>query len=140
MDRPGAVLERLGPLLSFQSPPKIAPKNLQDASIFNGNPRLKLKKTPQHKNNQHFCIFSPPGCILTHHKGVLEPFLTVLGTSWRHLEPSGRHLGPSWGRILASQNPPKTAPRGLQDASQDEVQHRPQLGGLQGPFLVEILD
>ena len=44
LDRPGAVLERLGPLLSFQNPPKIAPKNLQDASIFNGNPRLKLKK------------------------------------------------------------------------------------------------
>ena len=28
------------------------------------------------------------------------------------------------GRILASQNPPKIAQRGLQDASQDEVQHR----------------
>ena len=59
------------------------------------------------------------------------------------LAPSWPVLAPSWsvlGRILASQNLSKIAPRGLQDASQDEVQHRPQLGGLQGPFLVEILD
>ena len=44
-----------------------------------------------------------------------------LGGSWRHLGPSWRHLGTSWrhlgrswrhfGRILASQKPPKIAPK-----------------------------
>ena len=37
------------------------------------------------------------------------------------------------GRILASKNPLKIAPRGLQDASQNEVQHRPQLGDPRRP-------
>ena len=32
------------------------------------------------------------------------------------------------GRVLASRKPPEIAPRRLQDASQDEVQHRAQLG------------
>ena len=48
------------------------------------------------------------------------------------------HLGAILGRlrrILASQKPLKIALRGLQDASQDEVQHRPQLETPQGPLL-----
>ena len=52
------------------------------------------------------------------------------------MAPSWPVLAPSWsvlGRVLASQKPPKMPPRGLQDASQDEVQHRPQLGSLRGP-------
>ena len=81
---------------------------------------------------------------------VLEEFERVLRASWSHLWPSWGRLGAilgrlgailgRLGRLLASQNLPKIAPRGLQDASQDEVQHRPQLEGLQGPRLVEILD
>ena len=88
--------------------------------------------------------------------------LTVLAPSWLFLAPSWDVLVQSWhvlalarlgailgrpgailgrlGRILASQKRPKTAPRGLQDASQDGVQHRPQLKTVQGPLLMEILD
>ena len=75
----------------------------------------------------HFCIFCGLKGILTRLEDILEPSLTVLGASWRRLGP---YWAPSWsvlGRILASQNPPKIAPRGLQDAFQDDVQHKPQL-------------
>ena len=50
-----------------------------------------------------------------------------LGPSWSRLEASCGRLGPSCerlGAVLASQKPPKIAPRPLQDASQDELQHR----------------
>ena len=59
---------------------------------------------------------------------------SILGASWGHLGPSWSRLGASCGRlgpscerlgaVLASQKPPKIAPRPLQDASQDELQHR----------------
>ena len=59
---------------------------------------------------------------------------SILGASWSHLGPSWSRLGASCGRlgascerlgaVLASQKPPKIAPRPLQDASQDELQHR----------------
>ena len=41
------------------------------------------------------------------------------------------------GRVLASQNPPKIAPRRLQDASQDEVQLEVQLGAPRRPENLE---
>ena len=66
-----------------------------------------------------------------------------LGTYLARLDAYLPHLGAilgRLGRILASQKPPKTAPRGLQDASQGEVQHGPQYKTLQGPLLVEILN
>ena len=78
-----------------------------------------------------------------HLKTSLERLGAILAPSWGRLGSVLARLSAilgRLGRILASQNPPKTAPRGLQDASQDEVQHRPQLGGLQGPLLMEILD
>ena len=59
------------------------------------------------------------------------------------LAPSWAVLAPSWsvlGRILASQNPPNIAPRGLRDASQNEIQHGPYLGDFRVAILVEILD
>ncbi len=59
---------------------------------------------------------------------------SILGASWGHLGPSWSRLGASrgclgpscerLGAVLASQKPPKIAPRPLQDASQDELQHR----------------
>ena len=52
---------------------------------------------------QHFCIFSPLGCIVTRLKGALGPFLAVLGSSWRLPSPSWRHLG----AILTSIKPPR---------------------------------
>ena len=51
--------------------------------------------------------------------GRLSVILTRLGAILERL-----------GRVLASKNRSKIAPRRLQDASQDEVQHRPQLGSL----------
>ena len=65
-------------------------------------------------------IWRPLGVIL----GRLGAYLARLGAILGRLGPILGRLG----RILASQNPPKTAPRGLQDASQDEVQHRIVLG------------
>ena len=62
---------------------------------------------------------------------------TALVPSWEHLGAILGRLGAILGRlaailgqlgaILASKKPPEIAPRCLQDASQNEVQHRPQL-------------
>ena len=59
---------------------------------------------------------------------------SILGASWGHLGPSWSRLGASCGclgafcgrlgAVLASQKAPKIAPRGLQDASQDDVNLR----------------
>ena len=74
-------------------------------------------------------ILERPGAI----SGRLGTYLARLDA---YLPRLGAILG-RLGRILASQNPPKIAPRTLQDAPQDEVQHKPQLKTLQGPFLME---
>ena len=70
-------------------------------------------------------ILARRGCISTRLRTVLVPSWVVLGTSWRHLGPSWRHLGPSWAHLGPSwpvlgaswppKDPPKIAPRGLQD-------------------------
>ena len=67
----------------------------------------------------------------------------VLARSWAILAPSWAVLASSWGVLAPSWAPktlPKIDPRGLQDASQNEVQHRPQLKTVRGPLLVEILE
>ena len=77
---------------------------------------------------------------------ILERFGAIsvrLGTYLTRLDVYLPRLGAilgRLGRILTSQKRPKTVPRGLQDASQDEVQHRPQLKTVRGPLLMEILD
>ena len=78
-----------------------------------------------------------------HLKTSLERLGAILAPSWGRLGSVLARLSAilgRLGRILASQNLPNNAPRGLQDASQDEVQHRPQLETPQGPLLVEVLD
>ena len=74
-------------------------------------------------------VVVPSWAVLANH----VPSWLHLGPSWQHLgtfcrrlgrslprvAPSGRHLGPSWAHLGLQ--------RTSQDASQDEVQHRPQL-------------
>ena len=97
-----------------QRRPQEAPKARQDAPRRPKTPPRRPKTSQDHPRRPQETPKTPP---------------------WRHLGPSWAHLGlPN-----PSQDRSKRPPRRLQDASQDEVQHRPQLKTLQGPFLMEIL-
>ena len=63
------------------------------------------------------------GASWEHLGRVLEPSWTVMVASWGVLWPSWGVLWAFWGRLGLPQNS-KIAPRRLQDASQDELQHR----------------
>ena len=91
-------------------------------------------------------ILANLGVILAHlcgSLGRLVAYMLHLGAILAYLGAILTHLGAILGRlggILASQKPPKIAPRGLQDASQDEVQHRAQFGSVRGAKNVENVE
>ena len=76
-----------------------------------------------------------------HLKTISERLGAVLAPSWGRLGSVLARLSAilgRLGRILASQKPPKIGPKSILGASQDEVQHRPQLGEPRRPKNLEI--
>ena len=143
----------LVPSWAAQKHSKRTPRGLQEAS------KRPLDESRHPKKTLFSCVFSTflcfeaLGSIFAPTSPVVEPSGAILGRLSAYLAHLGAilvRLGAilgrpgailgRLGRILASQKRPKTAPRGLQDASQDEVQHRPQLKTVRGPLLVEILE
>ena len=131
----------LVPSWAAQKHSKRTPRGLQEAS------KRPLDESRHPKKPYFSCVFSiflcfealgsifaptspvvePSGAILGRLSAYLAHFGAILVRLGAILGRPGAILG-RLGRILASQKRPKTAPRGLQDGSQDKVQHRIVLG------------